>query len=58
MVAQEEIRKFLDQHPELAEAMRVFQMSAESYSKALEAINPVVRYTSTSTRDLETRTDE
>jgi hypothetical protein len=52
MIAQEEVKKFLDQNPELAEAMRVFEMSAESYSKAIEAMNPVVKYTSTSSRDL------
>ncbi len=51
MVAQEEIEKFLDENPELAEALKVFRISSETYSKALQAINPVVRYTSTSTRD-------
>lgn len=52
MIAQEEVKKFLDENPELGEAMRVFEMSAESYSKALEAMNPVIKYTSTSSRDL------
>jgi len=49
----EHMRKFLEEHPELAEAMRVFQVSSESYVKAMEAINPVIRYTSNSTNDLE-----
>jgi len=53
MVAHGQIKKFLNERPELAEALRVFQVSAESYAKAMEAINPVVRYTSTSTRDPE-----
>lgn len=49
----EHMKKFLEEHPDLAEAMRVFQVSSESYVKAMEAINPVVRYTSDSTRNLE-----
>ncbi len=52
MVVQDEIKKFLVENPELAEAMRVFEISAESYAKAMEALNPVVKYTSTSSRDL------
>ena len=53
MDPREHMRKFLEEHPDLAEAMRVFQVSSESYVKAMEAINPVVRYTSDSTRNLE-----
>jgi hypothetical protein len=52
MIAEERVKEFLDEHPELAEAMRVFQMSTENYTKALEAMNPVVKYTGTSSRDL------
>ena len=52
VVAQKEMQDFLDEHPEIAEAMRVLDMSAEVYARAMQAVNPVVRYTSTSTRDL------
>lgn len=51
MAAHEQMKKFLDEHPELAEALRVFQVSFESYAKAMEALSPVIRYTSTSTQD-------
>lgn len=51
MDAHEQMNKFLEEHPELAEALRIFQVSFESYAKAMEAINPVVRYTSTTTQD-------
>lgn len=51
MAVHEKMKDFLVDHPELAEALRVFQVSSESYAKAMEAINPVVRYTSTSTQD-------
>lgn len=50
MAAHDQMKKFLEERPELAQALRVFQVSSESYVKAMEAINPVVRYTSTSTR--------
>ena len=52
MGAQKEMQDFLDKHPEIAEAMRVLDLSTEIYVRAIQAVNPVVRYTSTSTRDL------
>ncbi len=51
MAAHEQMNEFLETHPELAEALRVFQVSFESYARAMEAINPAVKYTSTSTQD-------
>ncbi len=56
MAVHEQMEKFLEEHPELAEALRVFHVSSESYAKAMEAINPVVRYTSTSTQESGHRT--
>ena len=56
MAAHEQVEKFLEEHPELAEALRVFQVSAENYAKAMEAIRPVVKYTSTSTGTQNDRT--
>ena len=57
MIAQEEVKKLLEDNPELAEAMRVFDMSTECYVQAMEAMNPVVKYTSTSSRDLGPRSE-
>jgi len=54
---QEEVEKILKENPELAEAMRVFEMTTEYYVQAVEAMNPVVKYTSTSSRDLGPRSE-
>ncbi len=51
MVVHEQMKDFLAEHPELAETLRILQVSSESYAKAMEAINPVLKYTSTSTQD-------
>ncbi len=51
IVAHDKMKRFLEEHPELAEALQVFQVSSESYARAMEAINPVLNYTSTSTQD-------
>jgi len=52
MVTQEEIQAYLKEHPELAEALRIFEVSTASYTQAIAALNPTTRYTSTSTQDL------
>jgi hypothetical protein len=58
MVSEKEMQDFLDEHPEIAEAMRVLDISTEVYARAMQAVNPVVRYTSTSTRDLGPGSDQ
>jgi hypothetical protein len=52
-----EIEKFKQNHPDVAKAMEIFQMSMEDYQRAYRFLNEPRTYTANSTTLIETDTE-